>query len=213
MKALPEMNEVALSMQKSLEQRFQKYTDPAHDQYNPLFLMATSLDLRYQVVLNDVQVTSAKKHILAELKTMVEESGSSESESSQAAHDITVEVTPPAKRFRHLEGFIQQKMQTHMRKSSKLPPGGAEVERYFASFSSVESTVNASDPLEYWARQESQYPLIAKLAVGPLSMPSSLAPVERVFSTAGESCIGKRNRLTDVNLEREVMLKKNKHYL
>ena len=39
------------------------------------------------------------------------------------------------------------------------------------------------------------------------------APVERVFSTAGVVTSGRRNHLQDKNLEREVLIKKNRNYL
>ena len=43
-----------------------------------------------------------------------------------------------------------------------------------------------------------------------LAIPASSAAVERIFSTSGESCTGKSNRLSGRNLEREALLKKNK---
>lgn len=46
-----------------------------------------------------------------------------------------------------------------------------------------------------------------------LSTPPASTPVERIFSTGGEATTGKRNRLTDHNLEREILLGQNKMYL
>ena len=43
-----------------------------------------------------------------------------------------------------------------------------------------------------------------------LIVPASSAPVERIFSTGREATTGKRNRLTNWNLEREVFLRQNK---
>ena len=51
------------------------------------------------------------------------------------------------------------------------------------------------------------------IAIDTLVTPASSAPIERVFSTAGNATIGKRNRLTDKNLGREVLLRKNKVYV
>ena len=42
---------------------------------------------------------------------------------------------------------------------------------------------------------------------------ASTAPVERIFSSGGEVTRGKRNRLTDKNLEREIFLRRNKKYI
>jgi len=106
------------------------------------------------------------------------------------------------------------------KKSAALPPGRAEIEHYF---NTVESATDTVDSLEYWIELQSRHPLLSKVAVDILVIPVSSAPVERVFSTAGKACIGRRNRLADSHLadshladshlEREVMLKKNKHYL
>ena len=43
-------------------------------------------------------------------------------------------------------------------------------------------------------------------------IPATSAPVERVFSTAGESTAGKRNRLSDRYLEREVLIRKKQAF-
>ena len=88
--------------------------------------------------------------------------------------------------------------------------GHAEVERYI---SSVDTLAECVDPLTYWENQVQEYPLISSVALDILTILASSAPIERVFSTAGESTTGKQNRLADSNLEREVTLKKNKHFL
>ena len=72
------------------------------------------------------------------------------------------------------------------------------------------------DPLDFWIKSEAQYPTWSKVACGVLVIPVLLhqhAPIERNVSIAGNACIGKRNRLTDKNLEREVLIRSNKEYL
>ena len=69
------------------------------------------------------------------------------------------------------------------------------------------------DPLVFWASEKQTYPLLSEVAADILVIPGSSAPVERVFSSAGESTTGKRNRLKDENLEREILLRKNRQYL
>jgi len=44
---------------------------------------------------------------------------------------------------------------------------------------------------------------------GGLVIPASSAPIERVFSLSGYISCGRRNRLNDKNLKREVLVKKN----
>ena len=90
-------------------------------------------------------------------------------------------------------------------KKAKLPPGKVEVDHYFES---TDTLVDNTDPIEYWLNQQVTYPLLISVAIDILSIPGSSAPVERVFSTAGDSTIGKRNGLSDHNLDREVLLKK-----
>ena len=198
-------------MQVDLKRRFRKFTDPYDSQSNPLYIMATALDPRYKLLLNPGHTDFAKVHLLKEIKNMVDDPSSS-SESDSPKHENTYESEPPPKkkRFRHLETVIEQRWKEGLKKSAALPPGRAEIERYFTT---VESATDAVDPLEYWIEIQSRYPLLSKVAVDILVIPVSSAPIERVFSTAGEACIGRRNRLADSNFEREVMLKKNKHYL
>ena len=93
-------------------------------------------------------------------------------------------------------------MKEGLKKKAKLPHGQAEVDRYFDSF---EPLREEADPFTFWMEQASVYPLLSSVAIDVLSIPASSAPVERVFSTAGESTTGKRNRLSDHNLEREVL--------
>ena len=97
-----------------------------------------------------------------------------------------------------------------MKKTSHQRPGELELQRYLATFSPVP---NQTDPVVFWMEQEKNYPLLSAIAVDTLVIPGSSVPIERVFSTAGNATIGKRNRLADKNLEREVLLQKNKDYL
>ena len=67
MKSQPEVKEAARILQHELQKRFKKFTDPAEYEYNPLFAMATTLDPRYRVILNTLQLQSAKQQILKEV--------------------------------------------------------------------------------------------------------------------------------------------------
>ena len=91
-----------------------------------------------------------------------------------------------------------------------MPAGKAEIEQYF---SSVITMSEREDPITFWMEKEANYPLLSSYATDILCIPAPSAPVERTFSTAGESTSGRRNRLSDKNLEREVLLQKNRQYL
>ena len=90
-----------------------------------------------------------------------------------------------------------------------MSPEEKEIEQYNQENFNVELE---DDPFYFWANTKS-FSAIAAVACDILCTSASTAPVERVFSTSGESTSDKRNRLTDYNLEREVLLRKNKAYL
>jgi len=62
-----------------------------------------------------------------------------------------------------------------------------------------------ADILDFWVQHEQIYSDIANIAFDVLTIPASSAPVERVFLTVGHVSAGKRNRLSGVKLEREVL--------
>ena len=70
-----------------------------------------------------------------------------------------------------------------------------------------------ADILDFWVQDEQIYPNIANIGFDVLTIPASSVPVERVFSTAGHISAGKRNWLSGVKLEREVLIKKTKSFL
>ena len=89
-----------------------------------------------------------------------------------------------------------------------LLDGDKENEKYVDNRHSAEEMT--LDTLDYWI-QKDLYLLLFPVAYSTLRTPVSTAPVERVFSTS-EVTRGKRNRLSDDNLERETLLCKNKTY-
>ena len=133
---------------------------------------------------------------------MVDDSASS-SEGDSPRQDISYEYQPPAKkRFHHLESVIQQKWKETLKRSSKQPPGQIELDHYLTTLESARKKV---DVLQYWVDLQLQYPLLSKIGtVDVLVIPASSTPVKRVFSTAGEACIGRRNRPEEVRQGQKV---------
>ena len=69
------------------------------------------------------------------------------------------------------------------------------------------------DPVTFWNDLGgSSYAILSSLAVDVLCIPSTSAPIERVFSQASIACGSKRNRLSGPRLERETMMKMNKRF-
>ena len=207
---VPEITEVATTLQVELNRRFRKYTDPGDECYEPLYIVSTILDPRYKPLINVVQMRSGKDEILRMLRGT---NGCSDSQSSGRSSPAPQEEGGPVKKrqhFNHLSKVLEDKKRQGKEKAAKQPHGEQELAHYVESMPSIDDD---DDPLSFWVEQKDLYPLLFSLAVDIMSIPGSSAPVERIFSTAGDATIGKRNRLAHTNLEREVLLKKNKGYM
>ena len=145
-----------------------------------------------------------------------EESANGESSASSSASvtgSPAQEEEPPAKRFCHLSRLLDEKLKEGAKKASKKPQWEQQLENYTKAVH--HRFQQHDDPIAFWTTEEvlRDYPNLAVIAIDLLIIPGSSAPVERTFSTAGHASSGKRNRLADKNLEREVLIRKNKQYL
>ena len=64
-----------------------------------------------------------------------------------------------------------------------------------------------TNPLDWWKRKESQYPILSSLARRILCVPATSAPCERLFSYAGLTISNDRNRLLPENAEEFIVLR------
>ncbi len=129
-------------------------------------------------------------------------------DSNEVGSTDTNEIEPPLKKFRHLSKMVSKQLS---KKKDTLSNSTEEVDLFIEQRNkNGPQQINA---LDYWVKCESMFPTLSKVACDIAVVPASSAPIERIFSTAGDSCFGKRNRLTSTNLEREVLIKKNKVYL
>ena len=64
MKTVEDLSGVAQILQAELQRRFVKYTAPGSEEHNAVMLAATALDARYRVLLNPIQVDSAKTMLM-----------------------------------------------------------------------------------------------------------------------------------------------------
>ena len=120
---------------------------------------------------------------------------------------------PPLKRFKHLTrvcNFLDDK-ETEGADTSLTSPEEAELHSFLNTKYTKEEL--SMDPFDFWVLKANIYPNLSLLACEILATPAATAAVERVFSNSGEATRGKRNRLGDYNLEREVLLRKNKLYI
>ena len=144
---------------------------------------------------------------------MKKTSGASQSTPQSASPhgtDNEDEEQPPAQKcFKHLGRVLELRIKEGLEKASSLQPGKSEINNYSSSVATLSEN---KDPISFWVNNEAAYPLLSSLAVDFLCIPASSAPVERIFSTAGESTCGRRNRLANENLEREILIRKNHKY-
>lgn len=150
----------------------------------------------------------------SDILQLKEESKNGESSASSTtaspAHDDPSEE-PPLKRFCHLSRLLEEKWKEGVKRASeesKQPTWEQQLDNYLKSIQPVQHP----DPVAFWLDEEVARDY-SQIAIDLLMVPGSSAPVERTFSTAGDACSGKRNRLTDKNLEREILIRKNKQYL
>jgi len=57
-------------------------------------------------------------------------------------------------------------------------------------------SIGSSDPLQYWLKQHTKYPILSELARKYLSFPATSGSVERIFSVAGSLISSRRSKLT-----------------
>ena len=71
-----------------------------------------------------------------------------------------------------------------------------EVQRYFAD----PPVLRSDDPLQWWCKNESRFPHVAKLARTYLAVSATSTPSERVFSATGNIVTKKRAALSPENV-------------
>ncbi len=125
-------------------------------------------------------------------------------------NDVNDSLEPPCKRFRLLSQLVVEKQQTEV-VNTGMDDNNSDIKEYFSSKQQLQDK-NKHDPLNFWTENE-KYPKLALLAEDILVTPASSTPIERIFSVAGYSSSGRRNRLAGSNLENEVLIKTNKHYI
>ena len=153
----------------------------------------------------------------AKIPQLKDESKNGESSASSTtaspAHDDPSEE-PPLKTFCHLQRLLEEKWKEGVKRASeesKQPTWEQQLDNYLKSIQPVQHP----DPVAFWLDEEvaMDYSQLSVIAIDLLIVPGSSAPVKRTFSTAGDACSGKRNRLTNKKLEREILIQKNKQYL
>ena len=111
------------------------------------------------------------------------------------------DTEPPHKRFQYVYQILEKKA-TEKKEVALRHPQLPEIQLDGYIQSTDGQLFNEDvDPIRYWS--QSSYTVLAPFAIDILSAPSSSAPVECTFSTAGIATSGRRNRLAKENLEKK----------
>ncbi|XP_055350017.1 uncharacterized protein LOC129596698 [Paramacrobiotus metropolitanus] len=192
-----------------LNRRFSVFLDPRHEKHNPFFLAAAFLHPTYRNLLDESQSSAAMKYI----KDMNERVHRKEGRDNVPDDDISPARGEPAAkkgRFSHLSGILEKKSGTTTSKEKN--PVLKECALFKAEDFSKDRLVKDNlelDSFEFWKQRRNIFPELHKVAMCIASAPATSTPVERVFSTAGIATSGKRNRLSGLRLEMEVLLQRN----
>lgn len=177
-------------LESELTRRFAHIIVPGSDHFDSIFFTSTFLDPRYNHVLESHESEEAKNYILSSLKNI----------NLNSSQDEESGPTPAKIRFRD---------RMRQEKKKRLPRVNQELIQYEQLLETL--TIDESqDPIDFWKRKIHDFPSLAPFALDAMSMPSSTAPMERVFSYCGIATLGLRNRLKGKNLETEILIARNR---
>ena len=126
-----------------------------------------------------------------------------QSHSANTATQVSEEVEPLPKKRKTLFNFMESDSSSSQ--SQNQPSTLDKMGDYLETVSAQMST----DPAKYWRENQKKYPFLAMLAKDVLGVPSSSAPVERLFSIAGKVFTPERCRLTDKRFEQLMFIRCN----
>lgn len=127
-------------MQHQLKRRFEYVTNPSTILFDPLFVEGTFLHPGYREILDDKQLSSAKAQLIKRMKKPLQNqaleqlfpdddldspNGFQDGSCSDSHHE-----EPPTKKFKHVQGLLQEKRKAKEHLSQALKPEEAEVNRY-----------------------------------------------------------------------------------
>ena len=158
---------------------------------HPVFQLATILDPRYKLSwCQEDQQQPATDLLTAKFNELSPPSTASTPSS------------PPKKK---------SKLLRHLPSHRSQPTAAQTTPHEITSYLTAPVMDEDSDPLQFWREHQQQYPTLSQLSRRYLAVPSSSAPVERLFSIAGKTFSKERGRLGDERFEELMFIKCNKH--
>ena len=121
------------------------------------------------------------------------------------------ESEPCFKKFKYLSSVVSERLKE--RHLSATPTDSPQEEQLQLYLSDMKVPQEEIDAIDFWVANKARFPDIAPVALDVLVIPASSTPIERVFSSTGLVTAGRRCRLSAKQLEREILIKKNKCFL
>ncbi|XP_067933393.1 zinc finger BED domain-containing protein 4-like [Watersipora subatra] len=181
------------ALQESVEKRLVQY------EHDDLFILCSSLDPRFKLVWCTKTESEYGETLL---KSKIEDLVTLPSPSNDATE------APAAKKTKGLFSTIL----TNNSYNAKKISGQAIIDREVKEYLAEDLEPELSLPNVYWKNCQA-YPNLRHLAELHMPVLASSAPVERLFSQAGQIFRADRSKLTDANFERLMFLRSNKHLL
>lgn len=190
-----------------LNKRFDSFLNPENDNFSDgIYIAATFLDPRYIRCLNDKQCNYAKSFIKEYFKIF---------EKSLPVFEETEKMVETSDNLSQMDLFMEQSFSQIPVQALDLMIDLDKQIINWLHFNSKQRIEFKTEPLDFWLKDNSisNFFDLKNIALNILCTPSSTATVERVFSAAGNACIGRKNRLSNKRLEMIVFLKNNAKYL
>ena len=116
---------------------------------------------------------------------------------------------PPKKKRKSLFNFMYNDSDSPSTESQQQR---STLTKQVEEYTKTDTAPMAQNPAKYWQDNQKKYPLLSRLAKDVLGVPSSSAPVERLFSIAGKVFTPERCCLTDSRFAQLMFIRCNQNY-
>lgn len=191
---------VKQAIKKDLESRYTKSA------IQRLLNVSTYLDPRYKELpfLTDIAKRRMRDDVKDELLAM---------ETSQTTQDSQLtqdkDEDPPSKRPKESPGAVSKLLGDLFKESTNVPLYSEIVSKEMELYKTEKLLELDGDPLQWWHKRQSIYPIMCKLVQKMFSFVATSVPSERLFSSAGNVITAKRSCLTPEHADQLIFLFEN----
>jgi hypothetical protein len=193
---------------EDIDKRFDHFFNVENEKFSDgIYIASTFMDPRFARILDEKQrncaITFIKQYFQQYINNTEANPESDNNNEIQESSDIS-----------EFEAF----MATDLSRTGSQTIYNMDLDKQLIQWGHImsKSKVNMkTDALNFWKEDISVQNLLdlKNIALNILCTPSSTATVERIFSAAGNACIGRRNRLSNSRLEMIVFFKNNAKFL